>query len=143
MSCIDVMHELAIHGCRHCSGLLGDDYCYCIGDFGNADCRTVTKTEFLGNIDIARHGQNTLRSQNAASAHYHSSVVQRRVLEKDSFYKALVDVGINRLTGRGDLGQRCRALNDNKGSHLLLRHIHARHHYRHDCHIAVAGTLVL
>ena len=136
--------ELALYSHRDASRLFGTHYGYGIGVLRYAERSTVTQSQFLGDILVVGHGQDTSRSAYTALAYNHGTVVQRGVLEEDVLYQTLVDIGVYGVARRHDVVKRSDTLYDYQRTDLLACHVHARHDDRHDgAHIgSVRGMFV-
>ena len=104
---------------------------------GDAQSGTVAQSQFLRDVEVVADGQDTASSTDTLADNHQGTVVERRVLEEDVLYELLADAGIDFLTRSHDIVQRCGALYDYQGAHLLLAHRHAGHDDGHD------GTLQL
>ena len=92
----------------------------------------MAQAERFGYVVVVGHGQDATGSFQAFVTDYHGAVVQRTVLEKDIFDKALVDVSVDDIARLDDFVQPHVALDDNQRACLLLAHAETGHYDGHD-----------
>ena len=92
----------------------------------------MAESQFLRNIEVMTHRQNTSGCHDALIAHHHGSIMKRRILEENILYQPLVNLGVYLLTRIHDVLQWNASLYNDKSTYVFLRHTHTRHHNRHD-----------
>ena len=113
-----------------------------VGHLRDAQRGAMAQAQFLGDVQVMGHGQDTARSLDALLADDHCSIVQGTILEEDVLDEALIDVGIDDVTRAHHIIQRHVMLNDNEGAHLLPAHADAGHHDGHDVLVGDVSLLV-
>ena len=103
----------------------------------------MAKAQLLGYVHVVTHRQDASCRFDALLRDDHGTVVERRVLEEDVLYQQFVDACVDLFTGLHNIVKRCGPLDDDKGSHLFLCHIHARPYDRHDGSLVLVLPIVL
>ena len=135
--------EVRMDGDADAARLFADDDGNAVALVGDAQCCSVAQTQFLGDVEAVRDGQDATCSTDALVGNDHRSVVQGRVLEEDVLDELLTDVGVDVLASCHNVVQRCGTLNNDEGAYLLLAHRHTRHHDGHDGRLQLLAALVL
>ena len=65
----------------------------------------MAESQFLRNIEVMTHRQNTSGCHDALIAHHHGSIMKRRILEENILYQPLVNLGVYLLTRIHDVLQ--------------------------------------
>ena len=110
-------HHLPIAGERDDSRFLRDDNGKGIGLLGNAHCRPMPRAQVLQSKRVAfRERQYTGGRQNASPAHNDSTIVERRIGEKDGLQQIRDHQAIDTNTRLGIVLKPRLTLNDNKSA---------------------------
>ena len=89
--CRESEFELSLDGNADSSRLFRNDDGDGITALRDTQGCTVTESQFLRDIEIMAHRQDTAGSHDSLVAYHHGTIMQRRVLEEDVLYQTLID----------------------------------------------------
>ena len=139
----EVTSELIAVCCSYVTRLLADDDGQSIGFGSDSLTCTVAQTEFLGNVQVVRDGQDAGSSRYLSFRDDHRTVVKRAILEEYVFYQSLCDAGVDGLSRPYGFGQRHIVLHHNQGTNVLFAHVQTGHNDGEDDLAVVAVFIVL
>ena len=91
---------------RYIASLLRNNYRYRICCLSNSQRRTVPQPQRPRHVTVVAHRQNTARRHKTPVSNYQSTVVKRRIFEKNILDKARIDIGIYHIARFGIIIQR-------------------------------------
>lgn len=119
--------DIATKSHRDVARFLTDDNSKGIRFLANTHGGTMAQAKFFGHIQVVGNREDTTSSCDSLVRNDHSTVVKRRVLEKDVFDKTLGDLGIDEFTRTDKVIERQGALHDNESADLLFGHRETGH----------------
>ena len=123
--------ELSAQCYGYSPGLFGHHDGYRVAVLRYAHGGTVAQPEFLGYLEAVAYRQYAAGGAYPVLRYHHCAVMQRRVLEKDVFYQALVYRGVNHVARSYHFVERRKPFYHDERSNLVLAHAHAGHHDGH------------